>query len=357
MPKMVMSAVATMALLVALAAPPARAATPVDAAGSAALRPPSADEQRAFAEGLRLYGAGDARGAERAWKAGYAVAHDPAFLVRIAEAQEKAGAPQEAVQSYRQYLRESPRASDREDIEARLHRLDPTAGATPARGPDGSDEEAPRAMAMPGGGAAAGAGAPSAALPVPAPAGTAGATTSPHAGPAVGTVPDAVQEREDQLQDLMPLVEEEPPRSRLNTAAWIGTGVTTLLLGVAAFYGASAAEKSGDANRLLTYSDKNTGVPQEYASQSSQYEEDVRVGRRDNRLATGFLIAAGVTAVSSALLFILDGSTARSGDAAHQVRAGQAPTPASRRRRPDVALAPRDEAGGAGARLSLCWRF
>src|SRR5215471_20827726 len=88
-------------------------------------RPPSPDEQRLFEEGLHAYEAGDARAAEKAWKAGYAVAHDPAFLVRIGEAEEKAGAPGEAADSYRRYLREAPDAADRAEIEQRLARLGP----------------------------------------------------------------------------------------------------------------------------------------------------------------------------------------------------------------------------------------
>src|SRR3954468_15223336 len=68
---------------------------------------PSQDEQRLFDEGMRAYQAGDGRAAEKAWKAGYQVHHDPAFLVRIGEAEEKAGAPLDAAESYRHYLREA----------------------------------------------------------------------------------------------------------------------------------------------------------------------------------------------------------------------------------------------------------
>ncbi|HTA18465.1 MAG TPA: hypothetical protein VK989_04195, partial [Polyangia bacterium] len=96
---------------------------------------PTPDEQRLFADGLKAFDAGDARGAERAWKEGYAVAHDPAFLVRIGEAEEKADAPAEAVDTYRRYLREAPDASDRADIEQRIGRLAPASSAKPAPGP------------------------------------------------------------------------------------------------------------------------------------------------------------------------------------------------------------------------------
>ncbi|MDB4981182.1 MAG: Thiol-disulfide isomerase, partial [Myxococcales bacterium] len=94
---------------------------------------PTPEEERLFNEGLHAFDAGDARGAERAWKQGYAVAHDPAFLVRIGEAEEKAGAAAEAADSYRRYLREAPDASDKADLEQRLARLaPPPAGAPPS---------------------------------------------------------------------------------------------------------------------------------------------------------------------------------------------------------------------------------
>ena len=111
---------AFIALLTALAAPPTRA--------------PSAEEQRLYDEGLRALQAGDARAAEKAWKNGYAVARDPAFLIYIGEAQEKAGAPAEAADSYRRYLREVPDAADRPDIEQRLARLAPAGTPPPQQG-------------------------------------------------------------------------------------------------------------------------------------------------------------------------------------------------------------------------------
>jgi hypothetical protein len=108
-------------------------------------------------------------------------------------------------------------------------------------------------------------------------------------------------------EQLRALVDENaPPRSHLNAAAWISGGVTVLLLGTAAFYGAKAGEKNGDVNRLLGNFNEKTGVPPEYASVAAQYEADVRDGRHDDRLAKGFAIAAGVAAATSVVLFIVD---------------------------------------------------
>src|SRR6185369_566375 len=102
---------------------------------TAGARRPTPEEEKAFAEGLRRYEAGDARGAEQAWRDGYAIGRDPAFLVRIGEAEEKAGAPAEAVQSYERYLKESPDAADRPEIEARIRRLAPAAPAGASAAP------------------------------------------------------------------------------------------------------------------------------------------------------------------------------------------------------------------------------
>jgi hypothetical protein len=348
---------------------------------AAAQRAPSPEEQRAFVEGLRLFEAGDARGAERVWKAGYAAGHDPAFLVRIGEAQEKAGAPKQAAESYEQYLRESPDAADREEIEARIRRLGPSSSAKSSlrgqdRGQGEGDHETPGEMYPPGAapapvpvpvptqgpaGSGPAASTPSQTTPAnAAPGGTgtgAGAGTE-RAGPSAQNRPERgqashAQVRDDSDDDLG-LIENDVPRSRLNGVAWIATGVTALLLGVAAFYGASAAEKAGDANRLLTYADQTTSVPQEYALHAAQYEEDVRLGRRDDRLAKGFAIAAGVTAVAAAVLFITD-SRSETAPVAGKPRA---PTANPRRFAATPGLDVRPRAGTSlGMDLSFSWSF
>jgi hypothetical protein len=332
---------------------------------AAAQRAPSPEEQKAFVEGLRLYEAGDARGAERAWKAGYAAGHDPAFLVRIGEAQEKAGAPKQAAESYEQYLRESPDAADRTEIEARIRRLGPTLPAKPSIPTEStreSESETPGEMRLSPGTTPGATPVPVQSLP-PATAPGTQPTTAPANAPSgsagaerTGQTAKPGQVRDDSDDDLG-LVENEVPRSKLSSVAWGATGVTVLLLGVAAFYGASAAERAGDANRLLTYADELTFVPQEYALHAAQFEEDVRVGQRDDRIAKGFLIAAGVTAVAATVLFIMDStSTTSEGKAV----ASRARAPRAIRRLDGTArrLDLRPRAGTTlGMDLSLSWSF
>jgi hypothetical protein len=108
-------------------------------------------------------------------------------------------------------------------------------------------------------------------------------------------------------EDLRAPADEDGPRTRLNVAGWAAAGVTAALLGVAAFYGASAAEKAGDANRLISYHDPDTGIPLEYAKVATDFEDDLRVGRHDDTLARVFLISAAVTAAATTALFVADG--------------------------------------------------
>ena len=70
--------------------PPLPALALIVALAASSRGAPTAEEQRLFADGLAAWSAGDARAAERAWSQGYGIAHDPAFLVRMGEAQEKA---------------------------------------------------------------------------------------------------------------------------------------------------------------------------------------------------------------------------------------------------------------------------
>jgi hypothetical protein len=239
--------------------------------------PPSAEEQRLFADGLKAFDGGDARAAERAWKAGYAVAHDPAFLVRIGEAQEKAGAGAEAAESYRRYLREAPDASDRPDIEQRLARLLP---ARPAGAPAPSRDAADATQEF-------GSGATPALPTAPAAPRAAVPAVDAGAGPAAND-------------------EEESGWNRYNVTAWSATAATALLLGTAAFFGAQASSKAGDVSRLLDFRDEK-GAPLAYTPDvARKYEGALADGRRYDRDAKLALLGAAGTAVVAAVFFVLD---------------------------------------------------
>jgi hypothetical protein len=244
---------------------------------------PSADEERLFAEGLRAFNAGDAPGAAQAWKQGYELRHDPAFLVRIGEAQEKAGAPPAAAESYRRYLREAPDASDRADIEQRLARLNP--GINPP--------SAPAAIPAP---------AAETAAPAPAPAA--------KAGPPRAVTP-AVDN--DDRHAAAGNGNEPSGWTPIKATAWIGVAATVALLGTAAFFAVSAASKKDDVNRLITYRDPDTAAPLPYQMVAAQYESAMSDGRHDDRVAKISLLAAAGTAAVATTFFIIDGVRGQTG--------------------------------------------
>jgi len=252
------------ATVVALAAPAARA--------------PSAEEQRLFDEGLRAFQAGDARAAEKAWKTGYAIARDPAFLVHIGEAQEKAGAAAEAADTYRHYLRDAPDASDRADIEQRLARLAPAAPpATAAPSP----AEAPGEF---------GASPPTPSLAPPS------APAAPRPAVPMGDVE----------HPSSPAPQEDSGWNRYNITAVSSAGVAVILLGAAALFAAQAASAESDVNRLLLYRDQNTGAPLKYSDVAAQYQQATADGPRHDRNAKIALAASAVAAAVSATFFVLD---------------------------------------------------
>jgi hypothetical protein len=246
---------------------------------AAAGKPPSADEQRLFEEGMKAMQAGDAAAADKAWRAGYAIAKDPAFLVHLGEAEEKAGQPAEAGESYRRYLRAVPDASDRAEIEQRLTRLGP-AGGPPAAAADA--HEVPGTFGQ---------------GPTPAFPGGPGSPPPVHAVPPV---------RDDET-GRRPGAEEDSGWNAYNITAWVATGATVLLLGTAAYYAASAGSEKDDVNRLLRYPDHMTGVlPLEYQTIAARYEAAVRNGQHDDRVAKGALYASAGTALVATAFFIVD---------------------------------------------------
>jgi hypothetical protein len=263
--------------------------------------------------------AGDAAAADKAWRAGYAIAKDPAFLVHMGEAEEKAGQPAEAGESYRRYLRAAPDASDRAEIEQRLTRLGP-AGAPPATPAD--THEVPGAF---------GEGPP---------------PGMPGAPPPRALVLPA---RDDET-GRRPRADEDSGWNAYNITAWIATGATVLALGTAAYYAASAGSAKDDVNRLLLYRDQLTGVPLEYQTVASRYENAVRDGQHDDRVAKGALIVAAGTALVATAFFILD--SVRTPE-----RHAERDRPRSSRSTPVFGLALRPDGGRTTAISALRWSF
>ena len=288
--------------LLALGGSPQRALTP--------------DEVRLYDEGTHALAAGDARAAEKAWRAGYEIAHDPAFLVHLGEAEEKAGETSEAIDSYRRYLREAPDASDRAEIEQRLARLAPAAPA-PAPAPK---VETPGEFG----------GTPPTSTPAPG--------VAPPAAAPPGAAPAGTNAAHVDAEHPAGKEQEDSGWNRYNTTAVIASGVTLALLGTAAFYGAEASSKEGDINRLVTF----RFPPPQYSSVAATYMSDLADGRSDAHTSRILLLAAAGTGVVAAIFFILDA-----------VRTPSEPAPAL----PAVSVSIAPTGSGLGAQGAWSWRF
>lgn len=296
---------------------------------AAAGKPPSAEEQRLFDEGMKAMQAGDAHAADKAWRAGYAVAKDSAFLVRMGEAEEKAGQPAEAGESYRRYLRAVPDASDRAEIEQRLARLG-QAGAPPAAPADA--HEAPGAF---------GQGPPPPTVPGP----------PPPLAPSTGAVTTAPRARDDEMGHGAGSDEEVSGWNAYNVTAWIATGATVVALGTAAYYAASAASAKDDVNQFLRYQDPMNGAPLEYHTVAARYESSIRDGQHDDRVAkTALFVAAGTAMVATAFFIIDSVRTPEAHAERTRPRAGRSTTPV-------FGLTLRPEGNRTTAFSALRWSF
>jgi hypothetical protein len=76
-----------------------------------------------FQQGTTLYNVGELDKAIEAWQEGYKSKPDPGFLFNIAQAYRLKGDSSKAIFFYRGYLRNSPKATNRADVEAKIAAL------------------------------------------------------------------------------------------------------------------------------------------------------------------------------------------------------------------------------------------
>lgn len=145
---------AAIALAVALRGPAATAAE-ADAGVPAAEEPAPADgtaeAKRLFAEGTRHYAAAEWEAAAADFSKAYELTQAPELLYNLARCYEHMGDAERAVVEYRLYLRMSPDAEDRAEVETRIVALQPApAKDAPAQVSEGAqeDEEAKRPIRL-----------------------------------------------------------------------------------------------------------------------------------------------------------------------------------------------------------------
>lgn len=127
---------ALLCVAVALGAPPVAAEPRTDKERSTLAR-------QAFEEGKKAYNVGDFDRAIELWKQAYEYRDDPIFLYNIAQSYRQKGDAQKAIFFYRAYTRESPRAKNRAEVEARIVELQKIASAPPPPEPPKPEPEPP----------------------------------------------------------------------------------------------------------------------------------------------------------------------------------------------------------------------
>jgi tetratricopeptide (TPR) repeat protein len=91
----------------------------------------TAKARERYDAGKKAYNLGEFEKAIELWKSGYEYKDDPIFLFNIAQAYRQKGDLQRALFFFRAYLREDPRARNRDDVEQRIAELQELAGAQP----------------------------------------------------------------------------------------------------------------------------------------------------------------------------------------------------------------------------------
>jgi hypothetical protein len=108
------------------------AAQPAAPTVSDAVAAAKTDEgKRLFADGTAAYAKGDFATAAADFSTAYELTHAPELLYNLARCYEHLGDDGRAVAEYQMYLRMSPDAEDREDVEKRIAALEPPAPTTP----------------------------------------------------------------------------------------------------------------------------------------------------------------------------------------------------------------------------------
>jgi hypothetical protein len=110
--------------------------------GQTAARAEDAEKARQlFSQGSKFYDVGQFDKAIEAWQQGYDQKPDPSFLFNIAQAYRQKDDPKQAIFFYKSYLRNSPKAANRADVEQRIaalqKQIDTGVKAPPTPGPTG----------------------------------------------------------------------------------------------------------------------------------------------------------------------------------------------------------------------------
>jgi tetratricopeptide (TPR) repeat protein len=199
----------------------------------------------AFAEGQKLFVAGDFRGALIWFKNGYMQSQDPAFLLNIAQCHRSLGESQEALMMFRLYLISSPESLNpqaRVVASTAIKELESGAAAT-TPGPTGSTATPAAAPA------ATSAATPPGALPVP----DSGRKfrTAPGGMPVLEPTPELDSSRSEAVATAPDTT--GATRRKLRVAALVCGAVGLASVGTGVYYWTRARSLSDSADQTTVY--------------------------------------------------------------------------------------------------------
>ena len=286
--------------------------------------------QQAFAKGQFATAAGE-------FQQSYDSSRDAGVLQNIGESWDKAGDPRRAVDAYRRYVAELPRAKDRDKVETRIHELEAKHGI-PAPAPE--PIKPPPAPHL---GKAAPPTAPAApAVPAPPVVDATrdaakdvvkdGAVATGAAQDAAKGAADAAKGAADAAKDATAetpapqsavppapvsaapggLVDEDRP-SNLRIGAWTSVAATVALLTAGAICGLAAQERADEITRQQSALDASKQPAAFTADIEGRFKDLRSEGQLFNGLGIGLMAASGATAILSAALFVLDSRAAAPG--------------------------------------------
>jgi len=265
-----------------------------------------------FASGQDAFAQSKFELAAKEFQAAYDITHDPSMLVNIGESWQRAGDGKKALEGYRAYLAAQPQAPDRNEIEGRIKTIEsalagPAPGTTPGAGPPTSPpDQAPTGVTPDQTGAA--------------PGSTPGGETSPTAGQPATTKPgtielpkpiettpapgkDAAAKADAAAKPVV--TPAESPASGLRKAGWVTVAIAVALATSGAIVGLGAQDRADELHRRTTLLLGNQ-PPVYDAGQAEAYTSLQSEGTAYNKASIALLSAAGVVAVTAAILFIAD---------------------------------------------------
>lgn len=289
---MTLRVLATAAVVAALAAPAWGQAPPPD--------------YKAAAEHYKSAEAAMARGDFPAAALEYGIAFDitkdPILFFKIGQANEKAGKCPVALTYYTRYLREGNPSEEYQRLTE--ERIAVCSGARPAGGGDGTGTGGDGGAGPGDGGAGDGDGGAG-----DGGAGAGGGGDLGDDGAGLGTglgTGDAGPSFTDQ------------PGSWKRTTAWVATGFTVGFVAAGVVLAMSAEGTEQDMQALIDF--RNAGRPVRFDEVRSQYVSLQEDGERFDRLATIAFAAAGATALTAVVLFIIDGPGDTRAPAVHEAK-------------------------------------